>query len=235
MINVAGLAKPLSGAIAVFALLTLFASQVHVGGFRLGYGFMPLTTSLILLLAATGPNSGLPRYKWSVVVGLACSLVGDVLLMLPRGLFLAGLIAFLLAHMCYLVAFTTDCRVAAKAVPFLLWGAVGVCVLAGLWPRVPAALRLPVVAYAVFLLGMAAQAASRALVFRSVSATAAAVGAALFVASDTLLAVKKFGDSLAGSAWLVLATYFSAQVLMAFSVRFCPTARSRGGAPAPAG
>ena len=36
------------------------------------------------------------------------SLAGDVLLMLPRDQFVAGLSAFLVAHLCYIAGFWTD-------------------------------------------------------------------------------------------------------------------------------
>ncbi len=206
------------GALAlVSAVLTIAVSGSHVAGVRIGYVFMPLTTILILLLAATAPASGSPRYKWSIVAGLVCSLAGDVFLMLPRDLFLAGLSAFLLAHVCYLVAFTSDSRLAAKPLPFLFWGAVGMCVLVGLWSRIPPELRLPVAVYAAVILSMAAQAASRALALRNRVALLAAVGAAFFAASDTLLAIRKFGGHLPASRLLVLGTYFTAQCLIALS------------------
>lgn len=219
MANLAWQAKVLGVAAGVSAALTISVSGSTPSGFRLGYVFMPLTTILILLLAATASDSGAPRYKWSVVVGLACSLAGDVFLMLPRDLFLAGLSSFLLAHLCYLVAFTSDSRFAAKPAPFLFWGVVGVCVLVGLWSCVPPALRLPVAAYAAVILSMAAQAASRALALRNRGAVLAAVGATFFVASDTLLAVRKFGGELLASRLLVLGTYFTAQWLIAMSVQ----------------
>ncbi|MBE0541467.1 MAG: lysoplasmalogenase [Verrucomicrobia bacterium] len=208
----------ISLAIALSGGLTIFARNVELGGLSLGYVFMPLTTLLILLLAATAPQSSCPRYQWSVVAGLLFSLAGDVCLMLPKDLFLAGLLAFLVAHMCYLVAFTADCRFASRLVPFAVWGGIGLVVLVVLWARLPAALRLPVVLYAGALLAMAAQAASRAVELRAVPATAAAIGAGLFVVSDTLLASNRFGGDLPASRLLVLGTYFTAQWLIARSV-----------------
>ncbi|HEY9174021.1 MAG TPA: lysoplasmalogenase [Verrucomicrobiae bacterium] len=218
MANLSWQAKVLSVAGGVSAVLTISA-----GGVRLGYVFMPLTTTLILLLAVTATAAGASRYKWSIVAGLVCSLAGDVFLMLPRDLFLAGLSAFLMAHLCYLMAFTSDSRLAAKPLAFLLWGAVGVCVVVGLWSRIPPALQWPVALYAVAILCMAAQAASRALTLRSLPATLAAAGATLFVASDVLLAVRKFAGELPASRLLVLGTYFSAQWLIAISLH--PRAR----------
>ena len=55
----------------------------------------------------------------AVLAGLGLSLVGDVALMIPQG-FLAGLVAFLLAHLAYLVAFTRGgVRLAARPGPFI--------------------------------------------------------------------------------------------------------------------
>ena len=39
------------------------------------------------------------------MAALACCLVGDVLLMLPRDLFVPGLVAFLVGHVLYIVGF----------------------------------------------------------------------------------------------------------------------------------
>ena len=76
-------------AIGVSAALTI---GLPLAGSRLawlGYVFTPLTMVLILGLAVTAPTSRPPRYRWGIVAGLGSSLAGDVLLMLPRDLFLA--------------------------------------------------------------------------------------------------------------------------------------------------
>ena len=97
----------------------------------------------------------------AVLAGLGLSLVGDVALMFPQG-FLAGLVAFLLAHLAYLVAFTRGgVRLAARPGPFIAYTLLASLILAVLWPGVPAGLRAPVVAYVLCLAAMAAQAAVR--------------------------------------------------------------------------
>ncbi len=183
----------------------------------LAYGFMPLTLILLLALALAAPPSQPPRYRRGIVTGLAFSLAGDVFLMLPRDRFLAGLCCFLLAHVGYLVALTSDSRFAVKALPFVLLGGTGTVLMLVLWAGIPPALRLPVLVYAGVLLAMAAQAASRALDRRTSLAVAAAMGAILFVASDSLLALKRFGYPIPASRVLVLAPYFVAQWLIALS------------------
>lgn len=208
----------LSLAVAVSASLTI---GLPLAGSRvawLGYVFTPLTMVLILGLALSAPPSRPPRYRWGIVAGLVFSLAGDVLLMLPRDLFLAGLSSFLAAQVCYVVAFTSGSRFAAKPLSFVLLGGVGVALMIFLWAGIPTGLRLPVLVYAGILLAMAAQAASRALDHRTVFAGAAALGAILFVVSDSLLALNRFGHPVRASRLLVLAPYFAAQWLIAISV-----------------
>jgi uncharacterized membrane protein YhhN len=108
----------LSLAVGVSATLAIALPQSGPRLSWLGYVFKPLTLVLILGLALTAPPSRPPRYRWGIVAGLVFSLAGDVLLMLPSNRFLAGLLSFLAAHVCYLAALTSDSRL---AVSFSSW------------------------------------------------------------------------------------------------------------------
>jgi len=182
-----------------------------------GYVFMPLTMALILSLAIAAPPSRPPRYRWSIIIGLIFSMAGDTFLMLPRDYFIQGLASFLLAQCIYLFAFTTDSRFASKPLPFFIFGAVGMIVVLSIWSGIPPALRLPVLIYAGMLLTMASQAVSRALHLKTPLAYAAAIGAILFILSDSLLALRKFGYTIPYSRLLVLGPYFAAQWLISIS------------------
>jgi uncharacterized membrane protein YhhN len=181
------------------------------------YVFKPLTTVLILGLAASA--TGVPaRYQGLVVGGLAASLAGDVFLMLPRDRFVPGLGSFLVAHLAYVTAFAVT---PVGVAPWVVLGgllAFGGVVLRALWPRL-GALRGPVAVYVGVILAMAWMAAARWLRLPSAGAAAAAVGALLFMASDTLLALDRFRGRFAYAHALVLTTYYGAQVLIALSVR----------------
>ena len=59
-----------------------------------------------------------------MLAGLALSLVGDIALLWPQQGFLPGLVAFLLAHACYLVAFTRGVRFAARPLAFVAYALV---------------------------------------------------------------------------------------------------------------
>jgi uncharacterized membrane protein YhhN len=175
----------------------------------LAFVFKPLATVLVIVHAARrGADAPVVR-RW-VLVGLVLSLAGDVALLWPREGFLPGLVSFLLAHLAYLVAFTRGVRFAARPLVFVGYGVVAALILAALWPGVPAALRLPVVAYVVCLAAMAAQAA---VVWASGAPRGAvlALGGALFMASDALLATNRFATPLPAASLWILATYWAAQ------------------------
>lgn len=186
------------------------------------YAFKPATT-LLIIAWAWPRGADAPAVRRWVLVGLALSLAGDVFLMWPQQGFLPGLVSFLLAHLAYIVAFTRRLRFAARPLPFVIYALVAAVLLSQLWPGVPDALRLPVLAYVACLAAMAAQAGVVWLVARGAEgemlARNAAIGGVLFMASDTLLAFNKFSAPVPFSALLILVTYWSAQGLIAASLR----------------
>lgn len=187
----------------------------------LNFVFKPLTTAL--LIAWAWPRGrGTAERPW-LLAGLAWSWWGDVALLWPQQGFLPGLVSFLLAHLCYLVAFRRG------GTPWLAWSAAAAAcalvaggVLSLLWPGVPAALRAPVVVYVLALASMAAQAAGQWHVRRGTAqaglALRAAVGGALFMLSDSLLATDRFAQPLPAASLWVLASYWLAQGLIAGSM-----------------
>ncbi len=175
------------------------------------------TTLLFLAGVATANTSVAARYKWSVVAGLGFSAAGDAFLMMRDKYFVAGLAGFLAAHICYLWAFTHDTRLGERKLPFVAWGVWGMVLVPLLWPGLAGPLRAPVVLYTVALLAMAAQAAGRAVSKREAPAILAAVGAGLFVISDSVLAFQRFRHPLPLGHLLVLGTYFAAQGGIALS------------------
>jgi len=171
----------------------------------------PLVPALLALGVAAGPGSGVPgSITGLVLVALVTSLVGDVLL-LPPGRLVGGLVAFLVAHLAYLVAFAQLPGEAAWAVAGIL-AAAAVAVTVGRALVVAArgaGMAVPVAAYLVVILAMAV-AATRT------GAPAAIAGAWLFVASDALLGWGTFrsGGERRVSRVAVIVTYHAAQLLL---------------------
>jgi uncharacterized membrane protein YhhN len=210
----------------------LYLHAIYLGPVWQVYLFKPLTTILILagaVVTARRQRSGKddPRYGRLICLGLLCSLAGDVLLMLPRDRFVAGLGAFLLAHVCYIGAFSSpgDLRATWRVgIPYVLLLAV---LLLLLLPRV-GGLRAPAAVYGTALVGMAWQAAERWHAMRGSGPAGAATGGALFIASDAALAVDRFVAPFHAASLVIMGTYVVAQWLIAASVgRVGPGLRSR--------
>jgi alkylglycerol monooxygenase len=153
-----------------------------------------------------------------LLAALVFSLAGDVLLMLPGKLFIPGLAAFLVAHLFYIALFRSDARPApwfpsTTALVCTLLAAVAM--YATVYPGLnDAVMRVAVAAYALAIALMAAQALGRATLLQTRAARRVGMGACLFMASDSLIAIHRFVQPLPMSAFWILATYYAAQLLI---------------------
>lgn len=207
----------LAAAAAVVGVLAIRAHYLEERQRWQVYAFKPLATLLILALALS-LTPARPEYQWAIAAGLVLSTAGDVFLMLPRDRFVAGLASFLLAHLCYLRAFSIEVPFGAGLLLWLPFFAAGGMVVALVWPGLKPALRGPVVVYVIVIAAMAGQATGRWYVSGSMVALAAAVGAGLFVVSDAVLAIDRFRWPFRAARAVTLATYWAAQLLIAISV-----------------
>ena len=143
---------------------------------------------------------------------LALGGAGDVALLGSGEIaFTAGLVSFLAGHVAWIIALRQRpgggrlrARPALAAPHVATFGAMN----AYLWRRTGQN-RIPVLVYSAALLAMS-------LVALDSGSPRTTAGGALFLASDTLLALEKFGDlKLPAHEGLVMATYASAQALLA--------------------
>ncbi|MBL8009136.1 MAG: lysoplasmalogenase [Flavobacteriales bacterium] len=165
------------------------------------------------------------RFTLLVQAGLFFSLVGDVALMfqhLDEFNFLIGLAAFLVAQICYAVAFLQNVVEVDGAegmwislLLMVLLLSYGFFFAYDLLPYLDEALVLPVVAYAIAisLMGVAAGFRFRRTFPRSFWMVFA--GALLFIASDSLLARNRFARPVPMGDVLIMVTYAGAQFLIA--------------------
>ena len=208
---------------AIFACaVAATASTLDLDHYRwVHYLCKPAATLLILVFVALSGNEPNPRFRRAVMAGIAFSACGDAFLMLPVEVlpqsFMLGLASFLLAHLCYLWAFTSDARWFGKPVALLGFIIVGAINLTILWPGIPVDLRVPVVIYVGFLIMMTSQAVSRFLSLKTAGSGFAAFGGILFLLSDTLIAYDKFHHHLIAAQACILATYYAATWLIAKS------------------
>jgi uncharacterized membrane protein YhhN len=142
---------------------------------------------------------------------LALGGIGDIAL-LGKGnaAFTAGLGSFLAGHVAWVAALRPKstrvlARKPAAAVPYVAaWAGLN----AYLWPKTGKD-RLPVLAYSTALL-------ATALAALDTGDKAVAAGGALFLLSDALLALERFGDvHLPAHEGVVMATYTTGQALLA--------------------
>ena len=205
---------------ALAAVLALAWGE-HRGPRTLVYAAKPLATLLILALACLAPPGPHPWIAHWIVAGLVVSLAGDVLLMLPSDRFAAGLASFLVAHLCYIAAFTQEAGF--QLAPLVL---VSLLVAVGFVYRRLApglgSLRIPVIVYTLVIVVMAWQALARCAVIPGAGPPLAAAGALLFATSDSALALARFQGPFKGSQTLVYASYFAAQWLIAVSLYAAP-------------
>lgn len=150
-----------------------------------------------------------------VGLGLLFSAAGDVLLEL-NGLFVGGMAAFGLAHVCYTAAFITIIRrdglnksgwpiavaVIAATVALAIWFAPG---------QAEKGLTIPATAYSIIISIMVISAVM------SKAPLMAKLGAIVFMISDTLIAIGMFAKQPVpiGSVWI---TYAAAQIMLAWSL-----------------
>ena len=183
--------------------------------------FKPMTMLIALFLVARA--AGLPGRAW-LLAALTGSLAGDVFLMLD-GLFIPGLLAFLVAHLAYTARLRLDAPWLPNRRALLAVASVGLGMVAVLWAGgLPEALRVPVAVYVCAIGLMAAQAMGRARVLGDGAAWLVAAGSAWFMASDALLAIDRFVTPIPASAFWVLTTYYAAQCLMVMGLLRAPRA-----------
>jgi len=196
---------------------SIFIWSTYAGTAVQRYLFKPLTTVLILGIALTAPTPISEFYRWMVVIGMLFSMGGDIFLMLPRDRFIFGLASFLVAHLFYISAYVSRTGYHFTGWIFVLYALYTVGLLYLLWPHI-GAVRIPVIVYGVVLTMMGWQAAELWWAVRDLSALLAMIGAMLFLLSDSTLALNKFRAPIPQRDLIVMATYYSAQLLIAWSV-----------------
>lgn len=154
-----------------------------------------------------------------IATGLLLSAIGDLLLQAAPALFLPGLVAFLLAHVCYVIAFLGRTR-ALHLVRLALVVAFAWSVFSLLEPHL-GAMRIPVIAYVVVISAMLWRAAAqigedRTGNLRPILAT---VGASLFAISDVMVAWHRFVAPEAALQVPLMLLYWSGQLAITASSR----------------
>lgn len=163
----------------------------------------------VLALVAWLRSAPASPYRNWISVGLAFSVLGDTLLAIPADLFVFGLVAFLFAHLAYLRAYYS--KTLRPALPALFLSALtGITLFSVLASHGLGPLLIPVAVYAL---------AISAMLWRALACGGlAALGAGLFVFSDSLIGIDRFVSPFAAAPYLIILAYWLGQWAIASSV-----------------
>ena len=208
--------------------MDLFA--VYADNETLRYFSKPLLMAVLIFLfisQTTGFTSSLK--KW-MVLALLFSWAGDVLLMfdsISSNFFIFGLVAFLLAHIFYIVLFDLI-RVREKlrqSLLPLLPIAIYYLVLIGLLQPHLGDMRKPVAIYGLIICIMLSFATDLWRMKDRAISLLIILGALLFICSDSLLAINKFYKPFEYAGIAIMSTYGLAQLLITLgAVRYITSA-----------
>ncbi|HZX02269.1 lysoplasmalogenase [Kribbella sp.] len=173
----------------------------HLVTIAIGETWSQLITKVLLMptLAMWVRVNGGPV---TLLVALVASLVGDFLLQVDQ--LLPGMLAFGVAHVCYVLLFARRAR-KRSLVLVAAYGVVWLAALVVLWPGLGDN-RIPVAVYSLLVTATA--------VTSGWSGWRAGVGGALFLISDGLIGAGLAGHDFTARDYLVMATYCVAQYLL---------------------
>lgn len=176
--------------------------------------------TMIALLVWLGLNDALGGSMIWFTLGAIFSLAGDILLILPREQFVAGLVSFLLGQLAYIIGFFSDPPVFnfIGVVLALIFTANVVWIYrhlaVGLEAKGERRLKAPVLIYSIVITIMVFSALMTLTNpnWGTLEALLVSAGAILFYLSDTLLAWNRFVAPIPHSGLVVMITYQLGQI-----------------------
>ena len=176
--------------------------------------------TMLALLWLIGQSAGFGGAMLWFTLGVIFCLAGDIFLMLPRDMFIFGLLAFLLGQACYVVGFN-------NIAPFLnLWGVFLIIMLGiyigWLYPKIATSLvqkgrgglKIPVLIYStvISLMVYSALMTWTRPGWLIASAASASIGAVLFYISDSILAWDRFVEPIPHARLRTMIFYHLGQI-----------------------
>ena len=203
--------------VGVVAVGCAFLVGLQLAGFVAPAAVAKFIASSAFVTLAVRQGALGSTYGRLILAGLCFSWCGDLLLVgRAQHFFLAGLVAFLLAHVAYTVAFARHgvgrIALVGTAIPI---GIIAMLVWGWLEPQTPAELSVPVRAYITVISLMVIFAYGTRGVGGSWLIPA---GASLFFLSDLSVAALRLADTDYATYALGLPAYYAAQVCLALSV-----------------
>jgi uncharacterized membrane protein YhhN len=216
-------------AICVAACLVLIAAEyLQLRGVRIASKLIASAAFVALGIHAfrlsPGTDPATVQLGHAIITGLVLGAIGDACLLgHGRATFLAGLIAFLLGHLCYIAGIAMIEPPERWLADAGVWAALpvltGVVVLRQLWPRL-GSMRIPVIGYviAICVMVIAAIAAARGATIPSDNRIRLALGACLFFVSDLSVARDRFVEQSFQNKLYGLPAYYGGQLFIAWTL-----------------
>jgi len=183
------------------------------------YLFKPISSFGFLVTYIEAPHGPAKQHGRLIGKGLLFGALGDIMLMFkPEWAFLSGLVAFLMSHICYSMAFV-KLGVRWTSAPSFIAMAASASLLSQLlpWllPNVDSDMKGPVLVYMAAIIAMLI--ASMGSAANAERPLPQVLGAIAFVISDIFVAREKFVVAGFENAWIGLPLYFYAQIAIAHS------------------
>lgn len=201
------------------AVLAVDLFAVYSGNDAFRYGSKPLLMPLLIVYFVFDTNSSVLSLKKWVILALVFSWLGDILLLfesLNSNYFIFGLIAFLIAHVFYIVLFD-QVRVREKfkqsLLPLLPIAIYYILLISLLQPNL-GGMQKPVSIYGLVISIMLSFAVDLWRLKDKPASFLIISGALLFIISDSLLAINKFHKQFEYAGIAVMSTYGIAQLLI---------------------
>ena len=205
----------------VLFLIVLLTDLVAVynSNETLRYITKPLLMPLLIICFLSETSSFISGFKKWIVLALLFSWIGDVLLMFESmngNFFIFGLLAFLIAHIFYIVLFD-QIRVKAKIrqslLPLLPIAIYYIFLISLLQPRL-GEMKKPVSIYGLIICIMLSFAIDLWRIKDRRVSLYVILGALFFIISDSILAINKFYKSFEFAVIAIMLTYGIAQLLI---------------------
>jgi len=213
----------------IFLYLFIFDLLIDLIAVYKGWAMIRgITKPLLMILLLVFVSIRLEKVtleKRLVQLAIFASFLGDIFLLMDKGdsiWFIFGLVAFLIAHIFYIVLFV---RIRRKNQPRRKLNFIVLILLAAyvgsffylLYPSL-GTLKIPVIIYALVLAGMLGMAFHAFDLAKQTYGLITVMGAFLFLISDSLLALNKFYSTFFLSGVLIMFTYAIAQLFIVLGV-----------------
>ncbi|KAL0207481.1 hypothetical protein P9112_012109 [Eukaryota sp. TZLM1-RC] len=214
--------------VIISATLCLVLREQGISAWR---GFKAITTTLIVGIAVIRTHHSqfsTPTYQYPITIGLCCGLIGDIFLSYDehRIYFFMGVLSFLIGHLYFVAAFMRNSVAKKKFAAVIIL--MDLTYLGFVVRHAPLSLRVAAVVYLAIISAMIFSSLSRFTTTTKkntkvrISSFFTLAGSCLFFVSDGVLGTIYFYPLSQQYYFLmqcvVLITYWSAQLLIAYSI-----------------